>query len=118
MKGYVQQALTELEHVLSSKRHQGAPSMVHPPDFGSKIQYVYDDDGEPMNKNNGSGKFNEQSENSFIMDVLSMSLCNMPSTISEPQHQKPPPLQNALFNIFWTMPITIQMQNLFFVLLI
>ena len=48
MKGYVEQALKELEHVLTSNRHYGAPSTVRTPQFGAKIQYVYDDDGVPI----------------------------------------------------------------------
>ena len=48
MKGYVKQALTELKHELSSHRHQSAPSRVNRPDYGAKVQYAYDDNGEPV----------------------------------------------------------------------
>ena len=43
MKGYVQQALMELEHV-SKSRHQNAPSPVVRPEYGARIQYATDDD--------------------------------------------------------------------------
>ena len=48
MKGYVKQALTELEHELTSNRHQGAPSPIVRPDYSEKIQYVKDDDSKPV----------------------------------------------------------------------
>ena len=48
MKGYVKQALTELEHIVSSTRHQAAPSRMTRPDYGAKVQCVYDDNGEPL----------------------------------------------------------------------
>lgn len=48
MKGYVEQALKELEHELSSHRHQAAPSNVVRPDYGAKIQYAHNDDGAPV----------------------------------------------------------------------
>jgi len=50
MKGYVEQALTELEHILTNKRHQSAPSRITRPDYGATIQYVQDDNGEPVNE--------------------------------------------------------------------
>ena len=43
MKGYVQQALRELEHVPSTC-HQKAPSRVPYKQYGAKIQYVQDDE--------------------------------------------------------------------------
>ena len=48
MKGYVKQALTELEHLMDSDKHQAAPSKMTRLDYGSKVQYVYDDNGEPL----------------------------------------------------------------------
>lgn len=49
MKGYVKQALTELEHELTSNRHQGAPSQIVRPEYGAKIQYVKEDASTPIN---------------------------------------------------------------------
>ena len=48
MKGYVKQALTELKHILSSNRHQSAPSTMRRPDYGAKVQYAYNDNGVPV----------------------------------------------------------------------
>ena len=50
MKGYVKQALTKLEHIVSTTRHQAAPSKMTRPDYGATVQYVYDDNGEPLNE--------------------------------------------------------------------
>ena len=50
MQGYVKQALTELEHELTSNRHQGAPSPIIRPDYGAKIQYVKEDSSEKINE--------------------------------------------------------------------
>ena len=52
MKGYVKKALTELERIMDSTRHQAAPSKMTRPDYGFKVQYVYDDNGEPLAKKN------------------------------------------------------------------
>ena len=50
MKGYVKQALTELEHIVSTTRHQAAPSKMTRPDYGDTVQYVYDNNGEPLDE--------------------------------------------------------------------
>ena len=48
MKGYVKQALTELEHELTSNRHQGAPSAIVTIQYGAKIQYVHEDNSKTI----------------------------------------------------------------------
>ena len=40
MKGYVEQVLTKLEHVLTTKRHFLAPSKGSIPNYGANIQYA------------------------------------------------------------------------------
>ena len=47
MDGYVEQALTELKHN-RPKRKQYSPSKMEQPDYGQKIQYVKDDNTEPL----------------------------------------------------------------------
>ena len=51
MKGYVKQALTKLEHLMETTRHQAAALKMTRPDYGAKVQYVYDDNGEPLAEN-------------------------------------------------------------------
>ena len=48
MKGYVEQVLTKLEHVLTTKRHFLAPLKGSIPNYGTKIQYATNDNGEPL----------------------------------------------------------------------
>ena len=50
MDGYVKQALIELEHIPSDNRHHAAPSAAAKQIFGSTIQYVYDDDSDPVDE--------------------------------------------------------------------
>ena len=50
MKGYVEQALKELEHIPSNKWHQVSPSQCNRQNFGAAIQYAHNDDGEPLPK--------------------------------------------------------------------
>lgn len=45
MKGYVQEALKELEYIATSQRHYNAPSQMARPDYGATIQYVKEDTG-------------------------------------------------------------------------
>ena len=45
MKGYVQEALKELEYIATSQRHYNAPSQIARPDYGATIQYVKEDTG-------------------------------------------------------------------------
>ena len=48
MPGYVEQAHTDLKHELNSNQHQGAPSKMPHQNYGSKIQYKYDNDDIPV----------------------------------------------------------------------
>ena len=49
MKGYVQQALKELEHVANT-RHQYAPSHIDRPNYGARIQYATDDETDTLDE--------------------------------------------------------------------
>ena len=50
MKVYVEQALTELEHVLTNKCHFLAPSKGSIPNQWAKIQYATNDDSNPLDE--------------------------------------------------------------------
>ena len=49
MEGYIQQALQELKHKLTSNKQQYAPSRVTWPDYRAKVQYAHANAGEPIN---------------------------------------------------------------------
>ena len=49
MRGYVQQALKELEHV-ANNRHQYAPSHIDRPNYGARIQYATDDETDKLDE--------------------------------------------------------------------
>ena len=50
MKGYVEQALTKLERILSTKQHFSAPSKGSSPNYGATIQYARDDNSDPLDE--------------------------------------------------------------------
>ena len=50
MKAYVENALTKLEHVLTTKRHFLALLKGLIPNYGAKIQYATNDNGEPLDE--------------------------------------------------------------------
>ena len=72
MPGYVEKALKQFKHILSSNKRQDSPSPFVPPKFGSrKPQMTHRDTSPPLSAKKRS-IYNESSENSYIMPERQM----------------------------------------------